>query len=509
MSNLKHCIYTAGQWLETIDDMIRTQAGEAAVTRVLPALPGPPAAEADPSLADVWLPVHTLMAHLRSFDKNESAVQAQQHGIIRDGCFLMPSPFTERPSDLCSQSWFHEYQFYFEFDAGSHGRYFWISSLLDRGFRLDTIWFPDRCVAVANYPSQMDGGRLERFAQKLAQGPAKPAAAPPWTKVPRSAVVGFQHFMHMLWNELPALDRLATTGLPGNASPAIFSIAVQHEPFGPMQELFPELAPWMRPLAYEDMPDWNATHGMVLGLGSRSITHGTQDRVLRVAKHYTGSDTLALQEAFKAAHDPVFWVSVKPPKRTLADQPAMLAGLIRILRAEHSNAGFILDGASLPWDFPRSPNYPPWFHSVSQTAVSGSSVIISMVMEMLDDIREHVVTLNGLGACEEATWGGIATFYVCHGGTMQNKIGWLHRIPGFVHSNLAFMRSICAAPPVVDGPACYYASADLIRDDNVALYSTQDLARKDQNYSLASLEYFVDEVRAAFYASREEGWTPG
>jgi len=446
------------------------------------------------------------MAHVRSFDTNEGAVQAQQQGMIRDGCFLMPSPFSGRPHDLCIRSWFHEFQFYYEFDAGPHGYYFWVSSLLDRGFRLDTLWFPDRQVAVANYPSQMDSGRLARFAKKLVNEQRKSAQAPPWTRVPRSMVVGFQHFMHMLWNEFPALDRLVDAKLLGSAPPDVFSIAIQHEPFGPMQQLFPELAPWMQPLSYRDMEGWNAAHGMVLGLGSRSITRRTQERVLQVAKRHTGANALARQRVFKAAHDPVFWVSVKPPKRTVSDQPAMLAGLIRILRADHPNAGFIIDGASLPWDFPDNPNYPPWFHSGSQTAVSGSGEIIAMIMALLDGEQDHIVALNGLGACAEAAWGEIATFYVCHGGTMQNKIGWMHRIPGFIHSNTAFIHSIRTTPsPVVDGPSCYYASADLIRDDNPTNYSPLELARKDQNYSFTSLARFAEEIGVAFLASRRGG----
>ncbi len=471
--------------------------------RIVAFQPGAVPAAPVPGLEDIWLRLHDLLTHLRLTRLDEGAVQSQQRGMIRDGCFLMPSPFADRLADLCCRSWSHEFQFYYEFDAGPHGTYFWISSMLDRGFSLDAAWFPSRQVAVTNYPSQLDAGRLERFSQVLAQAPFKPAWPAPWINVPRSAVVGFQHFMHMLWNELPALDRLAGAGLPGTAPPSTFSIAVRHEPFGPMHELFPELAPWMQALRHEDVPAWNAAHGLVLGLGSWSITPGTQDRVLRVAAHHASAAALARQAAFKEAHDPVFWLSVKPPKRTLSDQPAMLAGLIRALRTEHPKAGIILDGASIPWDFPANTNYPSWFHAMSHTAVTGSAVIISMILALLDPAtRTHVVALNGLTACEEATWGGLATFYVCHGGTMQNKIGWLHRVPGFIHSNLTFLSfARMMPPPIPGGPTCHYASDRLIVDDDPSRYLPHDLARKDQNYSFMSLDLLVEEVRAAFLTS--------
>ena len=446
------------------------------------------------NMVDVWPKLRDRLSHARLLMQDESAVQMQQHGMVRDGCLLMPSPYPGRPDDLCVRSWFHEYQFYYEFGSGPEPRYLWITGQLDRGYAMDTIWFPSRNVAITAFAPSLDLGRLERFRAMLAQSTPKPVWAAPPHRVPRVAVVGFQHLMHMMWNELPALDRLVGTILPD-----AFDIAVQCEPFGPTAALFPELAQVIRPVRYEDLPAENSRHGLVIGLGSWTITPGTQDRVRRVAAEQTDGAAIERRDSFKSHHHPVFWLSVKPPKRTMSDQGETLAALIVALRADYPQSGFILDGASLPWDLATNSNYPPWFHDVSKGAVAGSAAIIEDVLARIDaGLHAHVVALNNISACEEVVWGEAASFYICHGGTMQNKIGWIHRVAGYIHSNQTFLRfARMMPPPVPNGPPCFYAPDGLIVDDDPAKYSALELARKDQNYRFTSIADLIAEVRRA------------
>jgi hypothetical protein len=459
---------------------------------------GPAMSPAPVGLEDIWLSVDGLMRHAQLIRQNEENMQAQQRGMIRDGCFLMPSPFADRKGDRCNQSWFHEYQFYYLFDAGTHGNYYWITGSLGRGYNLDTIWFPSRQIAVTIHRYGIDAERLNRFQNSLLQPPAKANWAPLWEKAPRTAVVGYQHLVHMLWNELPALDRLVGTTLPD-----VFDIAVQCEPYGPTKELYPELAARIHTVRYEDIPELNAANGMVLGLGSWTITRGTQARVRRVAAMHTSEEAITQRDRFKAEHTPVFWLSVKPPLRTLTDQSAHLASLIGALQAFYPKAGFILDGASDPWDFPANSNYFSWFHENAQRAREISAKILAEIMESARVERKKIVNLNGITACEEVMWGEAADFYICHGGTMQNKIGWVHRIPGFIHSNRAFLESFRTMPlPIAhDAPPCYLASHALIVDDDINRYSANQLARKDQNYEFSSLGTLIDEVMAAVEAT--------
>ena len=445
-------------------------------------------------MEDVWPKVHAMLVHHRALMADEAAVQAQQRGMIRDGCFLMPSPYPGQADDECTRSWLHEYQLFYEFCSGTGQRYLWVSGQLDRGYALDTIWFPGRNVAVTGFPPSADAGRLGRFRDMLTLTPPKPVWATPADTIPRIVVTGFQHLMHMLWNQLPALDRLAESPLPDS-----LRIAVQCEPFGPTTSLFPELAHATKPSRLEDVPALNAQYGLVIGLGSWTITPGTQARVRRVAAEQAGPEIAARRDAFKARHHPVFWLSVKPPKRTMSNQAETLAALITALRADYPSAGFIVDGASLPQDFPANGNYPPWFHDVMSSATTGSAEIIAGVLNRLSpEVIDHVVTLNGVSVCEEIVWGEATSFYICHGGTMQNKIGWVHAVPGFIHSNRTFLALFRMMPaPVTLGPPCYYASDAVLIDDDPARYSAHELARKDQDYTFTSIGQVIAEIRTA------------
>ena len=86
---------------------------------------------------------------------------------------------------------------------------------------------------------------------------------------------------------------------------------------------------------------------------------------------------------------------------------------------------------------------------------------------------------------------------------MQNKVGWIHRIPGMIHSNTKFMNAFKWLTPVVDGPKCFYIDPDLVVDDDPQNYSELQRARKDQNYGFASLDRVTREFLDAFAKSRE------
>ncbi len=460
--------------------------------------PGAEPNNAPPGLEDIWSCTHKLLGHLHFLRSNERSLQAQQYGMIRDGCLLLPSVFPGRVHDLCSRSWFHESYFYYLFEASEHESYFWISGVFARGYSLDTIWFPGRRLAVTINPLGVDCARLARFDEMLTRTPAKPIRSRPWTNASRTAVVSSPHLMHMLWNELPALERLTDVMLPDK-----FNVAVLFEPFGPMKELFPEFADRIKALRHKDILHENAQNGLVLGLGAWTVTNTTQRRLHKIAARHTQQEKVKQRDLFKKQHYPIFWLSVKPPKRTLSNQSLVLASVINALQARYPQAGFILDGACHPFDFPANENYAPWFHNVLKVAFDNSKEIITAIIKQLRPAtRKNVIFLNGVSACEEITWGAAATFYICHGGTMQNKIGWIHRIPGFVHSNRNFLESFRRMPvPVEDGPACYFPSEDLIVDDNISNYSVEELARKDQNYKISSVTKFSDQIMAAVAAS--------
>src|SRR5688572_14368906 len=63
-------------------------------------------------LADVWGRLHPLLVHWRKFNRNEEAIRDQQHALVRDGCFLMPSPF-DGVANLCAETYWINHRFFF------------------------------------------------------------------------------------------------------------------------------------------------------------------------------------------------------------------------------------------------------------------------------------------------------------------------------------------------------------------------------------------------------------
>jgi hypothetical protein len=85
-----------------------------------------------PELADIWPRLNRLLEHRRNFNRDEAAIRAQQHGIIRDTQFLMPSPFADT-ADACDSSYLVQQRFFYHFPRAEE--YFWITARLDQAMR--------------------------------------------------------------------------------------------------------------------------------------------------------------------------------------------------------------------------------------------------------------------------------------------------------------------------------------------------------------------------------------
>jgi hypothetical protein len=48
-----------------------------------------------------------------------------------------------------------------------------------------------------------------------------------------------------------------------------------------------------------------------------------------------------------------------------------------------------------------------------------------------------LVVVSGRDLPEAVVLAGRADYYICHTGTLQHKVAWLHNIPGMVHTNRA------------------------------------------------------------------------
>jgi hypothetical protein len=446
------------------------------------------------ALADIWDRLYPLLRHIRHFNGSEAAVREQQHGMIRDGCFLLPSPFGD-VADTCSESYYVAHRFCYRFAADEE--YLWITAALDMMFALGTVYFPRRRVAVVLYPGTIREQELLELEEICATA-SKPAPNPVPCHGQRSVVTGFSHYMHTLWNELPALERAASAGLGKH-----MQIAAVYSPLGPITELFPDLASDVQPLSHDRMQAINSENRLLVGLGSWTITRATQERVRAVAIRHTDSAVLSERDRFSATHDPVFWFSVKPPKRTCLRQSEVLAQMIAAARQAYPSAGFLLNGTSFPWDLDFNPNYGSWFsEGLIPTTMFAEQTIAEVIAKLPEAMRSSIPAVSGISVCEEIAWGAAANFYFCHGGTMQNKIGWVHRIPGMVHSPNRLMPVWAhQARMVEDGPPCYMVSPHLIVDCEPESYTAFGTERNDVDYYFTSVDDLIREFLEAYRTS--------
>ncbi len=428
-----------------------------------------------------------VLDQTNQLNANEDDLRKQQHRTTLNRCLEMASPLYDG-LDQSDCSYFSEHRFYFEFEALE--KYYWITSLVDRGYCWSAIYFPARKICVLLYPLAVELKTLERF-HAIEAACSKPACGPP------ALIAGFPHFMHTLWNEIPAMDHAAKAGvLDGLAT------RVPYQAFGPMGFVFPQLAPLASVLQHDQLIAANSANRLLVCLGSRTITQSSQQRLYGVAMAMASLKMTAEMKAFRAAHEQIFWLSIKPPRRTLDRQADVLATLIKGLQKHYPLAGFILNGTSLPWDTAFNQNYSGWFtNGIVDDERYVQDVVASITMALGAWLAKKITVVSGLNVLDEIAWGGVADFYICHAGTMQNKIGWSHDIPGFIHSHTSMLEYVKGHAPVENISARYFPSQGLVEDCEAEDYLSYGNERRDQDYRILDASRFLSEVLAAIERS--------
>ena len=294
------------------------------------------------SLADIWHSLAAVLRHYKAINNDDAAVQAIQHDMLRDCAILSPSIYGAG-ADLCTSSFYIPHIFAFLFER-EEGDYLWLTTQLDRCFGFGVLHLPKRDVTIALYPFSVSEHIVGRLEGAMAGAPrTKSEICPPYA--PPLVVTGFFHFMHVLWNELPAIDRALASGrLAGSI------VAHVHQPLGPLDEIFPELRERLRWAPAEDDAALNGSARMLIGLGTRTIPASTQARLRGAALSLARPHLRAETAGFRSDYWPIFWVSVKPPNRSVLRQDEILSDLVHALKAAYPQAGFLINGVGIPWD---------------------------------------------------------------------------------------------------------------------------------------------------------------
>ena len=245
--------------------------------------------------------------------------------------------------------------------------------------------------------------------------------------------IGFFHFAHHLWNELPGIGRLVRTGTIDNVD----KFLVLREPLGDILQIFPEIPT-------EKLEKENSTDAifdyilnnnyLVVRVGEYVTTRDTITRVYEVAKANSRPETLDLVRQTRQQHFPLLWIGIRVGSRTWVNQVTGLTRLIEALYAEFPRLGIVFDGFSLPAD--RSDQLSDK-QEYDKFVLQENRVVNDIIETLSQNHRQTPGIFNIVGSSiyDANVWANAIDVYVSPYGSLQHKVGWFANKPGIIHAN--------------------------------------------------------------------------
>jgi hypothetical protein len=249
--------------------------------------------------------------------------------------------------------------------------------------------------------------------------------------------LGFFHFAHHLWNELPGIARLVRTGTIDN----IDKFLVLREPLGDIRELFPEIpSDKIEKKNNTDaiFDDILRNNYFVVRVGEYVTPREVITRVYKVAKTHSRAETLDQVRHARRRHSLLLWIGIRVGTRTWVNQADGLARLIQSLYAEFPGLGVVFDGFSLPADrSDQSSNNREYDKFLLQ-----EKRVVSDIVERLSQNHRPapgIFNIIGSSIYDANVWAHAIDVYVSPYGTLQHKVGWLANKPGIIHTNTTLL----------------------------------------------------------------------
>ena len=257
---------------------------------------------------------------------------------------------------------------------------------------------------------------------------------------------------------------------------------------------------------------------MVVDQDVHCLGHLIQFLVHRVAGEVTDDVAASL-----CGCGPVIWLSARLDARTLDNQTEFLTSLITRIAVQYPQAGFILDGFSFASDFESEIYQQGVSSDASKNTAAGAEEgrssgaflasadksrereVTAYVTELQSILGGHlpnpVINVSGMNLTDAIYLAGIAHYYVCHAGTLQHKIAWLHNTPGIVHSNIAGLEPgvpMWLADQLEGGMEPGVIPGEYVKDLDSIRTATQ--VERNRDYHLLDVEGVVSHIMADMQA---------
>jgi hypothetical protein len=245
--------------------------------------------------------------------------------------------------------------------------------------------------------------------------------------------IGFYHFAHHLWNELPGLDRLVRKGMIDSVD----KFLVLREPLGDLRQIFPEIPAGKveRKTTTDAIFEEIVTNNyFVVRIGDYAISSDTATRVYNVANKNCRPETLDKVQDARRQHTPLLWIGIRVGSKAWVNQVDGLARLIDRLHTEFPGLGVVFDGFSLP-----AHKSAEWSENHEfDEIVRQENQVVSGIIENLKQCRRGtpgIFNIIGSSIYDANVWAHEIDVYLSPYGTLQHKVGWLANKPGVIHAN--------------------------------------------------------------------------
>lgn len=292
--------------------------------------------------------------------------------------------------------------------------------------------FLPRCDLVLSFERDFRGqllggglaGRLLSFIKRHV-APPPPAVDP--APGPTLGLPAVDNFAHQLWNFQAGIERLIRLGLVGKLGAVRYSGT---EFFGPLGEIFPELAGIRieRPVrsAGLDTPP-GAPSALPLPASGYLVPRSLTDRIVALARTRSRGRPDAVEPADipRGKGTAVVWLGLRVRGRAWVGQEDGSIEIIRRFAARRPDTVFLLDGFSYPMGEDGSSHI--WADAVAELHAMAARIRAAA----LDPAR--VVNMVGNTMRESCLWARETDVYLAAYGSTQHKVAWFSDAPGLVY----------------------------------------------------------------------------
>lgn len=314
---------------------------------------------------------------------------------------------------------------------------------------------------------------------------------PDYANPKKILVTGDGNYAHNAWNELGTFEEIAAIG----SVDSNVSVISTHETIGPFKSLFPEFSHLSTSVLAEYLlPDLNNSGQLILPVGSSLISKLLVDRIIKYSLEQPIGKQFLIAKHTRDSGNPVLWLSLRARDRIALNLTTLLVDISARFLSQYPQGKVILDGYSVPYDIESNPCVDLRIKEFIEVELEQALEIQGGLTKLGIDSNKILIAI-GCPISESLLLAQYASFYFCHHGSVQHKIGWFSQIYGIVHSNsvvLAGMPKVWFADQSEIALPATYVDPILIDDMPLEI----DEERLEHRENLQIHNYIFNDVTA-------------